>query len=167
MSVVLEQIRTRPSRTGSLYTRTLASPPSQGYVPFTPCAPAHLLNTSQRTAGCKTANGGISAQQVPNKWSGQCSFPGQKSKRDSWNTLELEVDRAKQVPQNRSRAASAAERIPPLTKERKLATPRTDLLHHPLQVQRDTEDRLPQILSIFCNYFQRVTEQNRNDSKLQ
>lgn len=130
-----------------------------------PLHPAHLLDTSQRTAGCKTVSGGISIYQVPNKWSELLHFPRAEVKRDSWNTLELEVDRAKQVPQHRSRVASAAERMPPLM-ERKLATPRTHLLHHPLQVQRGTEERVPQILSIFCNYFQGGNKTG-NDSKLQ
>lgn len=93
-------------------------------------------------------------------------FPRAEVKWDSWNTLELEVARAKQVPQNRNRVASTAEQMSPLLTERMLVTPRTHLLHHPLQVQRDTEDKLSQILSIFCNYFQGGNKTG-NDSKLQ
>ena len=161
VSVVLEQILTRPSRTGCLYTRTLASPPSQGCVPA--LHPVDLLD--QHTAGCKTPNGGIPVYQVPNKRSELMQFPRAEVKRDSWDTLELEVDRAKQVPHSRSRVASTAEQTSPLPTERKLATPRTHLLHHPCRC-RDTEDRVSQILSIFCNYFQGGNKTG-DDSKLQ
>ena len=161
VSVVLEQILTRPSRTGCLYTRTLASPPSQGCVPA--LHPVDLLD--QHTAGCKTPNGGIPVYQVPNKRSELMQFPRAEVKRDSWDTLELEVDRAKQVPHSRSRVASTAEQTSPLPTERKLATPRTHPLHHPCRC-RDTEDRVSQILSIFCNYFQGGNKTG-DDSKLQ
>ena len=44
-------------------------------------------------------------------------FPRAEVKRDSWNTLDLDVDRAKQMPQNRNKVASTAEQMSPLLPE--------------------------------------------------
>lgn len=55
---------------------------------------------------------------MPNAWAEVMHFSRVKVKWDSWNELKLEGDKAKQVPQGWSRAASPGERVwgaPPQT----------------------------------------------------
>ena len=124
--------------------------------------PVHLLE--QHTAGCKTPNGGISVYQVPSKRSELMQFPRAEVKRDSWDTLELEVDRAKQVPHSRSRAASTAEQTSPLPTETKLLTPRTHLLHHPCRCKETLKTACHKLLASFAIIFKVETKQGMTAS---
>lgn len=91
------------------FTQDWQVPPLiQGLVPLPPAPRAPVRYFPQRTAGCKTANGGISIYQVPNKWSGLMHFPGQRQAGFMEHTGTKSRQGKAGAPEQ-GRAASAAE----------------------------------------------------------